>query len=895
MAIRFAGTHILDTFVAKNRNLNSFTPFNPHIFLMRLHKMIRCIGVMTALFAVSMPAMADKYGYPDFAIGADISWCTQMADQNVRMLDAQGNPTTAPDLMASYNMDAVRLRVFVDPTTSNGYDREMGASSGKSYCDINDLVAKGLAAKERKQRVMLCVHFSDNWADPSKQRLPQSWSGFTTTDEMAAAASAHVTAALGALRNAGVHVEWVQLGNETRSGMLYQKPNGTDISSSAHTAKVLKNPTGAKNFVTIFSAAAAAAKSIYPEVKTMIMLDDAPNLSRYTAFLGSTGTDFDFDYVGMSLYPVNEQTFMTDAWQENADKTLNTIKEIYKRYGKRTILCEIGMPTAWSKVDGVDQKGEAAVAAQCSKDVKACLDYLIPRLKDSTCDGIFYWEPQSYNFNNYNKGAMTYEGKPNGVWDAMRDNQQPGFILANVDYPEISGDLPEIPEPDRPVEPARSNYFLQVDKEWELTNTDHLFMTTDNPHVFTLGSVIIGDPADADSTPRVTVVDRVDNTTGSWYYADHATNPDGFNVEPGMPFKMKDVWQSNIDGDAILPAPGVYDVVWNDAEKTLLFTHSVIANPQPTYWFLVGLNDWAEPLLLGGTDDSSLFKAFDVDIEQFQQDDASGFRYGNRFGVVKSSSEDVADIDWTNVYGGGDIKGWNLDLACQSLTLTLNKDSQWAWTPLRGTYDIIWNPATATIEFDTKAPALYIVGEGIDSWNGVGERLVTEDGKTYKANVNQLSGQFVIVEAEVNDSPSFKIDWNKGIKFGIAEDSAHPSPAVSRAMNTGYVGAGTYLLTEITSAEDKRIFPMTTNPTSDVAQTLSNTELILEYDVKSPTALLTVRPPVASGIEDVPAMDADSSATVEYFSIDGRKVSSPLPPGLYIRRQGQSATKIYVN
>ena len=78
---------------------------------------------------------------------------------------------------------------------------------------------------------------------------------------MAAAASVHVTAALGALRNAGVYVEWVQLGNETRSGMLYQKPNGTDISSSAHTAKVLKNPTGAKNFVTIFSAAAAAAKS----------------------------------------------------------------------------------------------------------------------------------------------------------------------------------------------------------------------------------------------------------------------------------------------------------------------------------------------------------------------------------------------------------------------------------------------------------------------------------------------------------------------------------------------------------------------------------------------------------------------------------------------------------
>lgn len=862
---------------------------------MKLLKKIRCVCAVGALLAVSVPSFADKYGYPDFAIGADISWYTQMEDQNVRMLDAQGNPTTAPDLMAQYNMDAVRLRVFVDPTSPNGYDREMGAASGKSYCDINDLVAKGVAAKERKQRVMLCVHFSDNWADPSKQRLPQSWSGFTTADEIASAAAAHVASALGALRNAGVHVEWVQLGNETRSGMLYQKPNGTDISSSAHTAKVLKNPVGAKNFVTIFSAAAKAAKSIYPDAKTMIMLDDAPNLSRYTAFLGSTGTGFDFDYVGMSLYPVNEQTFLTDAWQENADKTLNTINEIYKRYGKRTILCEIGMPTAWSKVNGVDQQGEAAVAAQCSKDVKACLDYLIPRLKASTCDGIFYWEPQSYNFNHYNKGAMTYEGKPNAAWDAMRDNQQEGFILANVEYPEISGELPDQPDSEVPApgEPVRSKYFLQVDKEWELTNTDHMFFTTADPNVFVLDNITIGDLSKPESTPRVTVVDRVDNTSGSWYYADHTGNPGGFDVEPGVPFKMKNIWQSSIDGDAILPAPGVYDVVWNDIEKTLLFTDSSESDPTPSYWFLVGLNDWAEPILLGGTDDPAVFKAFDVNIENFQQDDISGFRYGNRFGVVRSASEDTADIDWTDIYGGGDQNGWNLDLACQSLTLTPNNTSGWAWTPLRGTYDIVWNAETARIEFDTRAHALYIAGEGIESWNGVGERLVTEDGRTYKANVGHLSGQFLIVEAEVSDAPDFKIDWDKGVKLGIAGDVYRND---SRSgVNAGYVGAGTYLLTEVSSADGRNFIPMTTHPTADVSHVLSNTDMILEYDAKSSTALLTVKPPIASGIDDIPVTDSEPDGPVEYFTIDGRKVAEPASPGIYIRRQGQTATKVRVN
>lgn len=864
---------------------------------MKFHnKMIRRACAMTALLAVSVPSFADKYGYPDFAIGADISWYTQMADQGVRMLDADGNPTTAPDLMASYNMDAVRLRVFVDPSSPYGYNREMGAGGSRSYCDIDDVVAKALAAKERRQRVMLCVHFSDNWADPSKQRLPQSWSAFTTAGQMAEAAASHVTGVLSALRHAGVHVEWVQLGNETRSGMLYQRPDGTDISSAQHTAKVLKNPVGAQNFVKIFSAANDAAKAIYPDVKTMVMLDDAPNLSRYVSFFNSTGTSFDFDYVGMSLYPVDEKTFLTDGWKTNVDKALETIAEVYKRYGKRTILCEIGMPTAWSKVDGVDQMGEAAVAAQCSKDVRECLDYIIPRLKASTCDGIFYWEPQSYNFNNYNKGALTYEGKPNGAWDAMRDNQQPGFTLSEVSYPEISGDAPSLPPSDGPDDtPALSTYYLQIEKEWPMADTSKLFMATSDPMVFTLSGVEIGDLSAPGTTTRLTVVDRVDDTNGRWYYADYALNPGGFGIEPGVPFKMRDNWLGAEDGDAILPAPGIYDVVWDSDDKTLLFTHaSQEPEPDNGYWFLVGLNDWAEPIPLGGTGDGATFKAYGVEIEAYKTS-ADGYSYGNDFGVVRSASEDTADIDWTNIYGGGDANGWTLDLANKGLVLTPNTAKAWAWSPLRGTYDVVWNPSTATIEFDTRAHALYIAGEYFNSWKGVGQRLDTYDGHTYTVSVNELSGDFILVEAEVSDAPGFEIDWDKGVKLGVADGYKLDGRGEEDGGNFGFVDRGTYRLTEVTTAEGDDVRPMTTRHSGDVVMSLAGSTFTLEYEPGARTGILTVTPPIASGVEEVgDGESTDQDAPVEYFDLNGRRIAEPTAPGIYIRRQGSTATKVSI-
>lgn len=82
-------------------------------------------------------------------------------------------------------------------------------------------------------------------------------------------------------------------------------------------------------------------------------------------------------------------------------------------YGKDVIISEIGM---WW---GSDQ-----AAPLMKKMVDGCK-------KISTCEGIFYWEPEVYNnwkpanyitlgWDAYTKGAFDNSGKPTAVFDAYK-------------------------------------------------------------------------------------------------------------------------------------------------------------------------------------------------------------------------------------------------------------------------------------------------------------------------------------------------------------------------------------------------------------------------------------------------------------------------------------------
>ena len=57
----------------------------------------------------------------------------------------------------------------------------------------------------------------------------------------------------------------------------------------------------------------------------------------------------------------------------------------------------------------------------------------------------------------------------------------------------------------------------------------------------------------------------------------------------------------------------------------------------------------------------------------------------------------------------------------------------------------------------------------------------------------------------------------------------------------------------------------------------------------------TLDPPVASEFSGIESVAVDNvAAAAEYFTLQGVRVTCPVSGGIYIRRQGTEATKVYV-
>ena len=92
----------------------------------------------------------------EFFKGADISWLTEMESKGHRFYNVNGQERECTALMKEYDMNAVRLRVWVDPSKHN------------NWCNKEDLLVKAKRAKDLDMDIMVNFHYSDWWADPAK-------------------------------------------------------------------------------------------------------------------------------------------------------------------------------------------------------------------------------------------------------------------------------------------------------------------------------------------------------------------------------------------------------------------------------------------------------------------------------------------------------------------------------------------------------------------------------------------------------------------------------------------------------------------------------------------------------------------------------------------------------
>lgn len=307
-----------------------------------------------------------------FAKGADVSWITEMEASGKKFYNASGTAMEGMALLKSLGMNAVRLRVWVNP--SDG------------WCNKADLLVKAKRAKSLNMRIMIDFHYSDSWADPGKQTKPAAWTSYKLS-ELKTAVADHTKDILNELKSNSITPEWVQVGNETGNGMLWEDG---------------KASVNMKNYAELSNAGYDAVKSVFPNTKVIVHLQNGYDNSLFRwLFDGLKSNGGKWDVIGMSLYP------SATNWSTMDAQCLTNMNDMVTRYGSEVMVCEVGM--SWDS------------STACNSFLKD----IIAKTKSVNNNkgiGVFYWEPEAYGgWKSYSLGAFDNSGKPTVALNAFND------------------------------------------------------------------------------------------------------------------------------------------------------------------------------------------------------------------------------------------------------------------------------------------------------------------------------------------------------------------------------------------------------------------------------------------------------------------------------------------
>lgn len=360
--------------------------------------------ILLSLFTLLSSLTAFSQQTP-FCLGADISWCTEMEQRGNKLYNYQGEEREATALMKEMGINAIRLRVWVDP------------SAHGNWCDKNDVLVKALRAKNLGMDVMIDFHYSDWWADPAKQNIPKAWEKHKYKQMLKDLAD-HTREVLTLLKDNGVTPKWVQVGNETSRGMLWsvemdpvtgwEKKDEKGNTIITHTMGHLdREPQQYAGFI---RAGYDAVKEIFPEAKVIVHLDDGFDDRLYDRNLGALRDNgAKWDIIGMSLYPY---WAMKGGKESSAMHTIadciKNIRRVSKKFGTDVMIVETGFE--------VDDKRPYVMEAgrqQLQDIIRMCRTEVYGH-----CLGIFYWEP-TCRPGQYKLGAFNGEGKPTAIMRAF--------------------------------------------------------------------------------------------------------------------------------------------------------------------------------------------------------------------------------------------------------------------------------------------------------------------------------------------------------------------------------------------------------------------------------------------------------------------------------------------
>lgn len=249
-------------------------------------------------------------------LGIDVSTYFEELDHGAVYYD--GDKQVEPlSLIRGNGADIMRIRLWVHP-----YDE-----SGKPYlagtCDLNNFIKLAKLAEQKGFDVMLDFHYSDFWCDPAKQRIPKSWE-HGDIDKLAATVYDYTVSTLKTIKEQGITVKFIQVGNEVTNGFLW--PLG-------EIKRAENSPLGESfdGFKKLLNMGIKACREVAPQASLVLHLERSYDQDLYNDFY-SHMTDVDYDIIGFSYYPY---------WHGTFDQLFANVENL-KKFGKRLMCVELG-------------------------------------------------------------------------------------------------------------------------------------------------------------------------------------------------------------------------------------------------------------------------------------------------------------------------------------------------------------------------------------------------------------------------------------------------------------------------------------------------------------------------------------------------------------------------
>jgi arabinogalactan endo-1,4-beta-galactosidase len=303
---------------------------------------------------------------PIFYYGADLSYVNEMEDCGAVYKDLNGLTKDPYKIFKEAGANIIRVRLWHNADWTN-------------YSNYEDVKKSISRAKEEGMKVLLDFHYSDTWADPSKQEIPEAWaSELNNTVVLGGLLYNYTYKTLNDLAKANLLPDIVQVGNEINPMILQQGALKWPIDWDRNSYLINKGIKAVRDI--------SAEKN--KEIGVMLHIAQPENGLWWFEQATQNGVT-DFDWIGLSYYPI---------WSDyTLDNVSGAFKTLINTYKKRLMVVETAYPFTMENADSANNiLGSDALVSGYPATQKGQLEYL-NKLKEiienSGGEGLIYWEP----------------------------------------------------------------------------------------------------------------------------------------------------------------------------------------------------------------------------------------------------------------------------------------------------------------------------------------------------------------------------------------------------------------------------------------------------------------------------------------------------------------------